>query len=138
MAAKRFILNADDFGISQAFNRAVLEGYSEGILKSASLVANGEAFEEAVNKIIPTCPDLGVGVHLNIIEGKSLCRGLDLLTDEEGNFNNSFGMILIKSLNTKDDTFMVQLEKEFRAQIEDIQAKIVVTVIDSLLHTHSI
>ena len=138
MAAKRFILNADDFGMSHAFNRAVLEGYGEGILKSASLVANGEAFEEAVNEIIPACPDLGVGVHLNIIEGKSLCRELDTLTDSEGNFNNSFGQLLIKSLNTKDNTFMEQLEKEFRAQIEDIQAKTFVTHIDSHVHTHSI
>ena len=56
---KKFILNADDFGMSRANNRAVLEGYFEGILKSASLVANGKAFDEAVNSIIPQCPDLG-------------------------------------------------------------------------------
>ena len=42
MAEKKFILNADDFGMSLAFNRAVLEGYSEGLLKSTSLAANGE------------------------------------------------------------------------------------------------
>ena len=69
---KKFILNADDFGMSEAYNRAVLEGYESGILKSTSLTANGEAFEEACEKIIPACPDLGVGIHLNIIEGKAL------------------------------------------------------------------
>ena len=138
MSDKKFILNADDFGMSQAFNTAVLEGYSSGILKSASLVANGDAFEEACKDVIPACPDLGVGVHLNVIEGKSLCSGLDKLTDSEGNFNNSFGMLLLKSLNTKDNTFMEQLEKEFRAQIEKVLAHTGVSHIDSHVHVHSI
>ena len=86
---KKFVLNADDFGMSSAFNTAVLEGYQKGILKSTSLVANGDAFDEAVNKIIPQAPDLGVGVHLNIIEGKSLVKDLRELTDANRNFNLS-------------------------------------------------
>lgn len=138
MSDKKFILNADDFGMSQAFNTAVLEGYSSGILKSASLVANGDAFEEACKDVIPACPDLGVGVHLNVIEGKSLCSRLDKLTDSEGNFNNSFGKLLLKSLDTKNNNFMEQLEKEFRAQIEKVLAHTGVSHIDSHVHVHSI
>ena len=138
MADKKFILNADDFGMSEAYNRAILEGYSSGILKSASLVANGEAFEEAWKNVIPACPDLGVGIHLNVIEGKSLCLGLDRLTDEEGNFNNSYVQLLLKSLNKKDAVLMEQLEKEFRAQIEEVMKHTKVTHIDSHVHVHSI
>lgn len=138
MSDKKFILNADDFGMSEAYNRAVLEGCSSGILKSASLAANGEAFDEAVNKVIPACPDLGVGVHLNVIEGKSLLSGLDRLTDENRYFNNSYVQLLIKSLNKKDTEFMSQLEREFRAQIEQVQEKTKVTHIDSHVHVHSI
>lgn len=138
MSDKKFILNADDFGMSKAFNTAVLEGYSSGILKSASLVANGDAFEEACDNIIPACPELGVGVHLNVIEGKSLCSDLDKLTDSEGNFNNSFGQLLLKSLNKKDNTFIEQLEKEFRAQIEKVLSRTGVSHIDSHVHVHSI
>lgn len=135
---KKFILNADDFGMSSAYNRAVLEGYEFGILKSTSLTANGEAFEEACTKVIPSCPDLGVGIHLNIIEGKSLCTDLDQLTDSEGNFNNSFGGLLLKSLNPKNTAFIEQVEKEFRAQIEKVMSRTRVTHIDSHVHTHSI
>ena len=36
MVSKKFILNADDFGMSKAFNRAVLDGYHRGFLTSAS------------------------------------------------------------------------------------------------------
>ena len=135
---KKFILNADDFGMSKAYNRAVLEGYESGILKSTSLTANGEAFEEACEKVIPACPDLGVGIHLNIIEGKSLCSDLDQLTDNQGNFNNSFGALLLKSLNPNNKAFMEQIEKEFRAQIEKVISRTKVTHIDSHVHTHSI
>ena len=92
--------------MSAAFNRAVLEGYQGGILKSASLVANGKAFDEAVNTIIPQCPDLGVGIHLNIIEGQSLCEDVFSLVDSEWNFNNSYGQLLLKSLNKKDNSFL--------------------------------
>lgn len=136
MSDKKFILNADDFGMSEAYNRAVLEGYSCGILKSASLVANGLAFEEAYTKIIPACPDLGVGIHLNVIEGKPLCSDLDRLVGSDSNFNNGYGVFILKSLY--DEIFMEQLEREFRAQIEKILAVTPVSHIDSHVHVHAI
>lgn len=138
MTDRKFILNADDFGMSAAFNRAVLEGYQGGILKSASLVANGKAFDEAVNTIIPQCPDLGVGIHLNIIEGQSLCEDVFSLVDSEWNFNNSYGQLLLKSLNKKDNSFLEQVEREFRVQIEKVMSKTPVSHIDSHVHVHSI
>lgn len=137
MSNKKFVLNADDFGMSKAFNTAVLEGYQKGILKSTSLVANGAAFVEAIKKIIPQAPDLGVGVHLNVIEGKSLTKDLRELTDANGNFNLSYGQMIIKSYKNKE--YLNQLEVEFRAQIEKIKnVGINITHIDSHVHTHAI
>lgn len=135
---KKFILNADDFGLSKALNRAVLEGFQGGLLKSASLTANGEAFDEAINSVIPACPDLGIGIHLNVIEGKALCEDIDTLTDSNGNFNNSYVQLLLKAYNPKETEFLPQLEREFRRQIETIMAKTPVTHIDSHVHVHSI
>lgn len=124
--------------MSLAFNRAVLEGYSEGLLKSTSLAANGEAFDNAVKEIIPQCPNLGVGIHLNIIEGKSLCSDVATLTDEKGCFNNSYIQLLIKSYNPKETEFLSEVEREFRRQIEKVMSKVHVTHIDSHVHVHSI
>lgn len=138
MTSKRFILNADDFGMSRAFNRAVLEGYQEGLLKSASLTANGVAFEDAVNAVIPKCPDLGVGIHLNIIEGKSLCEDVNTLIDSDGNFCNSYGKLLWKAYNPKETEFLNDVEREFRVQIEKVLSRTKVSHIDSHVHTHSI
>ena len=137
MSKRRFILNADDFGMSDAFNQAVSEGFETGILKSTSLVANGEAFDSAVSNVIPKCAGLGVGVHLNIIEGKSLISNLNKLTDEDGNFNNSYDLLILKAYTDKE--FLEQLEQEFRAQIEKIKSTgIKITHIDSHVHTHAI
>ena len=134
---KRFILNADDFGMSKAFNKAVFEGSKEGILKSASLVANGNAFDEAI-ELIPQCEDLGVGIHLNLIEGKALCSDVATLTDANGEFNNSYVQLLMKAYNPKNKEFLADVEREFRRQIEKIMSKTKVTHIDSHVHTHSI
>jgi len=136
--AKKFILNADDLGKSHALNQAVLEGYTGGILKSSSLMANGEAFDEAINTVIPQCPDLGIGIHLNIIEGKALCSDVKTLTDEEGNFNNSFINLLVKAYSPKNQEFLADVEREFRVQIEKIMSKTKVYHIDSHVHVHAI
>lgn len=131
---KRFILNADDFGMTEAYNKAVLEAYDKGILKSASICANGDAFEQAVNDIIPKCKGLSVGVHLNIIEGKSLTKCLRL-TDCDGYFNNGYISIIKKSFSKE---FLSEVESEFRAQIEKILSMTKVDHIDSHVHTHAI
>lgn len=136
--AKKFVLNADDFGLCKAINRAVLEGYQSGLLKSTSLAANGEAFEEAVNDILPKCPELGVGIHLNVVEGLPLCTDLTTLVNSDGKFNNSYIQLLIKAYNPKEKEFFEELEREFRRQIEKVMSRTKVTHIDSHVHIHSI
>lgn len=135
---KRFILNADDFGISKDTNRAVQEGYQHGLLKSVSLMANGEAFDDAVNSIVPQCENLGVGIHLNITFGLPLCTDLTTMIDSSGKFNCSLRELFIKAYNPKEKEFMPEIEREFRRQIEKVMSKTKVTHIDSHNHIHAI
>lgn len=137
LSNKKFILNADDFGMSNAFNKAVVDGYNNGFLTSASICANGEAFTTAVNEIIPECPKLGIGVHLNIIEGHALqdFTKLNLLTDLEGNFKNGYLKMMYLSNNAE---FLKQVELEFRAQIEKVLSHSKVDHLDSHVHVHAI
>ena len=100
MGNKNFILNADDFGLTPNHNQAVLEGYINGFLTSASLCANGEAYENAVHDILPDCPNLGIAAHLNIMEGKAL-TDCNLLTDINGNFIGSYWLLLFNRKNKK-------------------------------------
>ena len=135
---KRFILNADGFGLSNAVNRAVAELYESGFLKSVSIAPNGDAYDEAVNVVLPKCPELGAGIHLNILSGLSVCSDVDLLADENRNFKNSYLKILINALNPKNQEFLSQIEREFRRQIEKVLSSVKVSHIDSLGHIHSI
>ena len=45
---KRLIVNADDFGLTEGVNRGIIQAFREGILTSATLMANAPAFEDAV------------------------------------------------------------------------------------------
>ena len=47
---KQLILNADDFGFTRGVNEAIIRAYQEGILTSTTLMANGPAFDDAVER----------------------------------------------------------------------------------------
>ena len=77
MALFRLIVNADDFGYSEAVNRAILCGFESSLLTSTSLMANMPGFDHAVG-LIRQHPFLqhNVGLHLNLTEGYPLSRSL--------------------------------------------------------------
>src|SRR5712692_8093028 len=48
MVMKCLIVNADDFGLSDGVNQAIMLGHRQGIITSATLMANGAGFASAV------------------------------------------------------------------------------------------
>jgi hopanoid biosynthesis associated protein HpnK len=86
-AMKKLIINADDFGLSNGANRAVIRAYREGILTSTSLMVGGRAFAEAVT-LAGENPGLQVGLHLTLLQGRAVLPPEELpgLVDREGNF----------------------------------------------------
>jgi len=40
------VVNADDFGFTSGVNRAIIKAHADGIVTSATLMANGPAFCE--------------------------------------------------------------------------------------------
>jgi chitin disaccharide deacetylase len=71
---KRLIVNADDFGFTPDVNRGIIESHRHGILTATTLMANGEAFDEAV-RLARATPTLDIGCHLVLIGGRSLLTG---------------------------------------------------------------
>ena len=131
------IINADDFGMSRTVNQAIVDGYNNGILTSTCIMANMPAFEDAIRKL-NQIEGIGLGVHLNIIEYKTILKTLEKnskLYDKEGRFNNGFIQMIIKSF---DDDFMFEVEQEFRAQIETVLQYAKPDHLDSHVHTHAI
>lgn len=133
-AMKKIIINADDFGYSKETNEAIKLGYETGIITSTSLIANLDGFENAVREVLPQIPQINVGFHFNIIEGKSLTNQ-PMLCDKNGFFNNNYFQLMLKSQNKE---FLNQVEIEFKAQIEKILQHCKISHIDSHVHTGSI
>lgn len=129
-------MNGDDFGLSSGINRGIRQAYNQGILRSASLMANGPAFAEAV-AIAGATPGLSVGVHLSLVGEKcaaplSLVRGL---AGEEGFLPPSHLSFLRGYLRGRFGP--AQIRAEIDAQILRIlDAGLVPTHIDSHQHLH--
>jgi predicted glycoside hydrolase/deacetylase ChbG (UPF0249 family) len=135
--SKKLVITADDFGISKEANDAILKSFQEGSLTSTCIMATGSAFEHAIEQTLPEFPEIGLGVHLNIIEGKTLQNPTrnSLLCDAYGTYNNGFVKLLAKSANKK---FLDEVETDFRLQIEKVLNKAKVDHLNSHVHTHAI
>lgn len=102
------VLHADDFGMTSAVNAGVVQAFEDGLLTSASILANAPATDEALADAL-RLSDPGVqasllsrerrarladpqlpfdfGVHLNLTQGRPLTRGYPgVLLDADGFF----------------------------------------------------
>jgi chitin disaccharide deacetylase len=130
------ILNADDFGLSPGINRGIIEAHREGIVTSASLMATGDAFEEAVT-FAHEYPRLSVGIHLTLVEGRPVLPPdrIPSLVTVNGCFYQSLSIFLRKWF--MGQIRMQDVEREFAAQIESaIDHGIRIDKLDSHMHLH--
>ncbi len=86
---QRVIFNADDFGRSHAINEAVIRAHREGVLTTASLMVNGDAFDEAV-ALAKAHPTLGVGLHLTLVKGRATLPHAEIpgLVNQRGEYSD--------------------------------------------------
>jgi predicted glycoside hydrolase/deacetylase ChbG (UPF0249 family) len=71
---KQLVVNADDFGFTPDVNAGIVEAHRYGILTATTLMANGDAFDDAV-RLARETPTLDIGCHLVLIGGRSLLTG---------------------------------------------------------------
>jgi predicted glycoside hydrolase/deacetylase ChbG (UPF0249 family) len=134
---RRIIINADDFGLCDGVNKAVAQAHTNGVLTSATILANMPAAEDAV-KIAKQLPDLGVGVHLNLSTGKALStdKSVKLLLNKTG----ELGLPLLKLLllSSISHEFRTAIRTELASQIQwVIDNGLTPTHLDSHKHIHS-
>lgn len=133
---KKLIVNADDFGLTEGVNRAIIDGHRNGIITSATLMANGEAFDSAVAASSAE-PALGVGVHLNLTQDRPVLSASEVpsLVRQDGSFFPSPGILARRIMARKVEP--LEVEKELRSQIEKVAAEgIPITHLDSHKHVH--
>lgn len=120
---KRLIINADDFGFTRDVNAGIVHAHVHGVLTSTTLMANGDAFDDAV-RLARDTPSLDIGCHLVLVQGRSLLTG-KLLPERP------------RSLLADLARGRLNVYAELRAQIEKIiAAGIKPTHLDSHKHTH--
>ena len=133
----RLILNADDFGLTRGINRAIGELARAGAITSATLMAAGPAFDDAVT-VARAHPALGVGCHIVLIDGVPVSAPESiptLLGPDRKSFRPSLGDFLLALFLGRIREG--EVAREAQAQIEKLQhAGIAVTHIDTHKHTH--
>lgn len=87
---KKLITNSDDFGLTNSITDAIIDSHVNGIMTSTTMMPNMEGFDYAVLKA-KEYPDLGVGIHFTLTEGKPLTdiNKIPDLVNEEGEFKNN-------------------------------------------------
>jgi hopanoid biosynthesis associated protein HpnK len=132
----RLIVNADDFGISEAVNRGIVDAHDRGIVTSTSIMATGAAFEQAV-ELARSRPGLAVGVHLVLTEHRPLVGAalVPSLVEADGQFAARVAQLLAKDLRGRISLPEVRLELD--AQLTRVRAAgVEISHIDGHQHVH--
>jgi chitin disaccharide deacetylase len=120
---KRLVVNADDFGFTPDVNQGIEEAHRCGILTATTLMANGAAFDDAVERARAD-PSLDIGCHLVLIGGNSLVTGRPL----PDSVTRLVAALALRQLRPYD---------ELKAQIRKIlDAGVRPTHLDTHKHTH--
>ncbi len=133
---KRLIVNADDFGLCASVNRGILEAHRDGIVTSATLLANAPGFTEAV-ALARGAPGLGVGVHLNLTRGRAVspAAAVPSLLRGDGAFAHAPGGLALGLL--RHQVALEDIRREWEAQIARVrEAGITPTHLDGEKHVH--
>jgi chitin disaccharide deacetylase len=133
---KNLIVNADDLGWTEGVNAGIAEAHRNGIVTSASLLANGAAFGAAV-ELVRATPGLGVGVHLNLSDGAPVAprEVVTSLTNDAGEFEGGPESLLLRM--ARRGLTLREVEEEWDAQIGRVRdAGIEATHLDGHKHVH--
>ena len=136
---RRLIINADDFGLTAGVNRAIREAHSQGIVTSATLMANSNGFDDAV-RVATEFSGLSIGCHVVLVDGTPLAQAAavpTLLSSGNSNphFENSLGKFAARVVSGGIDPD--QIEAEATIQIRKLQAYgVAVSHFDTHKHTH--
>ncbi len=133
----RLIINADDFGLTTGINRAIAELHDAGAISSATLMADGPEFRDAV-EIARARPSLSVGCHVVLVNGMPVSAPEDIptLIGVDGkSFRTSLAEFIFAALTGRIRE--TDVLRETAAQVQKLQrAGIDITHLDTHKHTH--
>lgn len=107
---RKLIINADDFALTNACSKAIIELFEIGILTSTTMLVTGRDFEQSVQ--LAKRGKINIGLHLCLTYGQPVAplAQVNLLTNEHGVFKPI-------SILRNEKVDARQVEIEWRAQI---------------------
>lgn len=135
---KNLIVNADDFGRHELINRAVERAFKTGCLRSATLMAGGIAFDDAI-AVAKRNSGLGVGIHFTLANGNPILppKEIPTLVTAEGIFHENYVVFLKRYMSGKIS--LDEVRSELAAQLEKIlRTGLTLTHVDSHQHLHHV
>ena len=86
---KDLVINADDLGISENVNAAIIYCLKQKLIDRTTLMVNMEYTDAAVEQVKRLGLESKVGLHINIVEGFPLTNGIknSILCNEDGTFD---------------------------------------------------
>lgn len=133
---RQLIVNGDDYGLDESINGGIIRAFSEGILTSTTVLANGDAFLSGISAL-KSNPKLGVGVHLTLVNGRPLSplSQVTSLVNQTGNFPVDYQEFFIRFLQGK--VRLGEIKQEWAKQISQVKAQgLEITHLDSHQHLH--
>lgn len=131
---KYLIVNADDFGFSRGITEGIIQAHREGIVTSTTIVANMPFAAQAAG-MLKDLPTIGVGVHLNVSQGKPLSPKAEALCGPTGVMSRSAMGTILAALARP--ALLEAIETEFDAQIRwALDHGIRPTHLDTHRHVH--
>lgn len=139
----KIIINADDFGYSDAVNSAIVEAFEKGFVTNTTVMVNMPGFEDSIALAKKHGFFDKVGLHLNFFEGQPLSEKIKseplFCVDNQLTNHNFFRKSnLLKRFFLSKRT-RIALREEADAQIAKYkQAGFTQFHIDSHMHSHTI
>jgi len=114
---RALVVTADDVGLHPGMTLGALLAHDDGIVTACSVVANGRAFEAALDPLRDR-PKLDVGIHLTLVGERPLSppERVPSLVDRSGAFLRDFRVFTWRYLS--GGIIAAEVEEELRRQIE--------------------
>ncbi|MBC8176330.1 MAG: ChbG/HpnK family deacetylase [Desulfobacteraceae bacterium] len=131
----KLIFHGDDFGLTSGINQGIIRAFKEGLLSSTSLIAGGEAAEEAIS-LAKKNPGLDMGIHLILCDETPVLPTEDIssITSGRPHFpprKHLQRAIFAHKINHRE------IEAEWNAQVEKVlNAAIPITHMDGHQFIH--
>lgn len=110
---KKIIVTADDYGMSNAVNRAIDAGVEIGLITSTNIMTNMDYYREAAK--LKGLKNLSLGIHFTLSAGRPVCEVNEVptLVGNDGCFHN---VKKFKKLYRKGEISSAEIVKELKAQ----------------------